>query len=105
MATTTNQEIERQARVQAKEHKKGDPAIRKVLWFPDDKEVRLVAVEDNLPLTLSGEVEPFYFEPSLKYDMPAWRALAIIRTDEVGGLKLPEGWGTWDDAVELEIEE
>ena len=34
-------------------------------------------------------------------NLPAPSAIAMIRPDEFGKLKLPAGWGNWSDAVEL----
>lgn len=97
-------DIERQARFLAEEGRKAEPGMQAVYWFPDDSEVRLVELVANIPLTLSGEVEPFYFRKSLEDKMPAPSALAMIRPDELGKLKLPEGWGTWDNARELKVD-
>lgn len=102
MATLTALKmIERQAQVLAKENKKAEPGIKKILWFPDSKEVRLVVLEDDLPRSASKSVEPFYFGPSRADKLPARSGIALIRTDELGRLKLPEGWGNWKKAKEL----
>jgi hypothetical protein len=93
--------IEQQAHVLAKENKKSEPGIKKILWFPDSKEVRLVMLEDDLPRSISKTVEPFYFSPSRVDKLPARSGIALIRTDEKGKLKLPEGWGNWGKAKEL----
>ena len=47
--------------------------------------------------------EPFYFDPSPADDLPVPSAVALIRSDEFGQLELPEEWGPWDAARELEI--
>lgn len=94
--------IQRQAQALAKENKKAEPGIKKILWFPDSKEVRLVMLEDDLPRSISKTVEPFYFSPSQADKLPARSGIALIRTDEKGKLKLPEGWGSWGKAKELE---
>jgi hypothetical protein len=52
---------------------------------------------------LSGHVEPFYFSPSPQDGLTAPSGIAIIQTKEFGKLKLPRGWGSWSDAVALEV--
>ena len=56
-----NLKIKEQARELAKENRKAEPKIKKVFWFPDDNEVRLVEAGDEFLPSLSGYVEPFYF--------------------------------------------
>jgi len=87
----------------AKEHKRAEPNIKQVYWFPDPQgeEVRLVELEDNVPSSASGCVEPFYFDPSIPDNLPAATAVAVIRTDEFRRLDLPEDWGTWEDAEQV----
>lgn len=97
--------IEAQALKLAQDNKKAEPGIKKIYWFPDDEEIRLVELEDDLVPALSGHVEPFYFGPSPEDDLVAPSGIALIRTDEFRDLKLPKDWGSWDDAIELEIVE
>ncbi len=92
-----------QAKTLARENQEAEPGIKKVLWFPDDREVHLVEIEDTVAPSLSGDVEPFYFDSSPQDELPAPSGIAIIRSDELGKLRLPEGWGNWDDARELEL--
>lgn len=95
-------QIRKQAIFLAKENVEAEPDIKTVYWFPDDEEVRLVEVEDMIPI--SGErVDPFYFDASPEDNMPAPSGIALIRSDEVNKLILPDGWGTWDSAEKLEI--
>ena len=96
--------IREQAKLLARENKTAEPGIRKVYWFPDAEEIRLVELEDDFVASLSGEVEPFYFAPSPEDGLEAPSAIDIIRTDEFGRLRLPEGWGSWEGAEELAIE-
>ena len=98
-------EIRNQAVKLAHENKEAEPGIRKIYWFPDGREIRLVELEDELVPALSGHVEPFYFGPSPRDGLTAPSGIAIIRTDEFGNLDLPKEWGSWGDAVELEIGE
>ncbi len=96
-------EIEKQAKRLAMENKKGEPEIKKIYWFPDVDEVRLLEIEDDFVTSASGAVEPFYFNASPKDDLPAPSGIAIIRTDEYKKLALPQDWGSWEDARELVI--
>lgn len=95
--------IKQQALALALENKRAEPGIVKVYWFPDNVEVRLIEVGDIVPPTMSGSVEPFYFDPSLEDSLPAPSGVALIRPDEVRELKLPEDWGSWDQAEELSL--
>lgn len=97
--------IKEQAVRLARDNKEGDPAIKAIYWFPDEYEVRLIEVEDDLPRSEGGFVEPFYFRASEEDNLPAPSALALIRPDEVGKLELPEGWGDWDSAEKLELDQ
>jgi len=99
------QKIKEQAILLAQANKKAEPGIKKVYWFPDDREVRLIEVEDEIPPSIGDVIEPFYFDPSLQDDLPAPSGVALIRSDEIRRLQLPQGWGDWDHAEELVIEE
>jgi hypothetical protein len=90
-----------QAVLLARENKRTDPGITKIYWFPDEHEVRLLELEDGIPAALSGEVEPFYFDPSPEDNCPLPLGIAIIRNNEFGRLKLPEKWGAWESAREI----
>ena len=95
--------IRKQASELARANKQSEPAIEKVYWFPSDEEIRLVELEQTTVPALSGWVEPFFFAPSPKDGLTAPSGIAIIQTEEFGKLQLPQGWGSWDDAVELEV--
>ena len=96
------QEIEQQARLLAHHHRQKDPEIVKVLWFPDESEVRLVELDRIIPSLEDDKIiQPFYFRPAPRDQMPAPTAIALIRPEKEGQLELPAGWGTWDDAREL----
>jgi len=97
--------IREQAKLLARENKRAEPGISKVYWFPDEDEVRLVELEDNIPPSATEFVEPFYFEPSPSDKLPAPSGIALIRPDEFRRLELPEEWGSWDLAEELDIEQ
>src|SRR5438067_1712192 len=93
-----NPTIERQARLLAGDNRRAEPQITRIFWFPDEKEVRLIELIDQVPATADGEVRPFYFRASPQDNLPAPSAIAMIRGDEYGRLKLPRGWGEWADA-------
>ncbi len=95
--------IQEQAKILAAESKKAEPGIAKIYWFPDDSEVRLIELDDEMVTSLSGEVEPFYFDPSPEDNVTVPSGIAIIRSDEYGKLTLPEGWGDWIDGQELDV--
>ena len=101
-AATLNATIQKQAIVLAEEARRTDPNIIKFFRFPDENEVRLVEVATDMqPSSPDGEVQPSYFPPASKHNMPALSGVALIRDGEQGVLRLPAGWGGWDVAVEL----
>jgi hypothetical protein len=95
--------IKEQARELAFANKQAEPSIEKIYWFPSDEEIRLVELEKTTVPALSGCVEPFFFGPSPKDGLTVPFGIAIIQTEEFQKLQLPQGWGTWSDAVELEV--
>lgn len=105
MSNLSMTEIESQALLLARENKKAEPNIESIYWIPNGKEVHLIEVEPDIVKSLSGMVEPFYFDPSPTDGMPAPSGVALIRPEEFGNLTLPENWGSWKDAKNLEIEE
>ena len=103
MSRVTRSKVRGLALILAKENRQSEPGITRILWFPDDREVRLVGVEDGLPASSGEQVEPFYFGASPADLFPLPSGIALIRPDEVGRLRLPDGWGDWADAEELEL--
>jgi hypothetical protein len=103
-ATPHNATIQKQALLLAEEARRTDPSIIKFYWFPAENEVRLVEVATNMQPSLSAEVEPYYFPPAPRMNMPAPSGVALILSGEDGKLSLPKGWGGWDSAVELKPE-
>lgn len=91
--------IRAQAEVLATENKRAEPNIQSIFWFKDANEIRLVEVEDIVPPSESGIVEPFYFDASSAVQAPS--AIAIIRSDEYRKIALPPEWGDWDSAEKL----
>ncbi len=103
MPQEKKEEVKDQAIKLAGETLRADSAIRKIYWFPNENEVRLIELEENCPSSQSGEVEPFYFEASPDDGLTFPSGVAMIRPEEYGHLNPPEGWGSWDDAEELAI--
>lgn len=101
MAVQPQDGIRDQAELLAAENRKADPMIEGVFWFPDPIEVRLVETTPEVPRSPDKEVHPFYFPATPHDQLPAPSAVALIRPDEVRHVRLPEGWGAWNDAVEL----
>ncbi len=85
----------------ARENVEAEPSISKIYLLPAEDEIRLIEVdEQTVP---SDCVAPFYFRSDPQGGIPVPCGIAIIRPDEVRKLKLPEGWGSWDDAEEIAI--
>ncbi|RJP40529.1 MAG: hypothetical protein C4547_02680 [Phycisphaerales bacterium] len=93
--------IRQQAEFPAVENRQADPAIQKVYWFPHAMEVRLVETSPDVPSSEDLTVHPFYFRPAPQDRLPAPSAIALIRPEEAHRTRLPDGWGGWNDAVEL----
>ncbi len=93
--------VKREAIKLAKENKKAEPNILKTFWFPHQEEIRLIEVEDDIPASFESEIEVFYFGKS--QNVPLNSAIGLIRPNEIGKLKLPENWGNWEYAEELEV--
>ena len=96
-----NPVAEKQARAMAAENRQTSPDITAVLWFPDDQEIRLVELTEDVAVYMDEELVPFYFPASPDDEMPLPTAIAMIRPNERGKIRLPEGWGEWSEAVEL----
>jgi hypothetical protein len=101
MTTEQKQKMREQAKLLAMDSKNADPNVIKVYWFPHEKEVHIIEINDNT--TPSGEsVAPFYFGPVPEEGLTAPSGIAIIKPEEYRKIDLPSGWGTWDDAEEVE---
>jgi hypothetical protein len=96
-----NRAIEKQARFLAYSTRLGNPDVVRIYWFPDNDEVRLISLTDRTPQDHDDKVCPFYFRASPEYHLHYVSAVAMIRVDDFGKLRLPDGWGNWDNAVEL----
>ena len=93
--------IRKQAEELAKANREAEPTISDVYWFPHEEEVRLVEVDEAVPISPDRMVHPFHFRPSPDDGLPAPSDVALINPDEYRKAELPEGWGTWDDSEKL----
>jgi len=95
--------IEELATKLAHENIEAEPTITEVYWLPAEGEIRLIEVdEQTVPMPENSDcVEPFYFKPVPQDGIPVPCGIAIIRPEELRKLKLPEGWGSWDDAKKI----
>ena len=94
--------VEQGARALAADNRQSDPALQGILWFPADDQIRLVLLTAEVPAAGDDpDVHPFYFRPSPEHGLTFNSAIAMIRPDERGKLRLPPSWGAWQDAVEL----
>ena len=96
-----NPVAEKQARLLAADNRQASPDITRILWFPDDREVRLVEITEEVAANLEEELLPFYFRASPQDNLLLPSAVVMIRPDEVEKFPPPRGWGNWSDAVEL----
>ncbi len=89
----------------ARENVETEPSIKEVYWIPAEDEIRLIELdEQTVPMPEgSDRVEPFYFRSDPQGGIPVPCAIAIIRPEERETLKLPEGWGKWNDAEKIAI--
>jgi hypothetical protein len=95
-------EIERQAKLLARDNRQAEPQIQKIYWFPHEHEVRLVEVLSSIPASGDGRLHPYFFRASAVDNLPAPSGLALIRPDEVDQIELPADWGRWEGKVELD---
>ncbi|MDD4890986.1 MAG: hypothetical protein PHU85_13780 [Phycisphaerae bacterium] len=86
----------------AKDNKESEPNIQRIFWFPHTEEVRLVEVDPEA-LPSDSRIVAFHFGPGFADGVSIPSAIALIRPQEVGVVALPEGWGSWEDAKELQV--
>ena len=98
---TSRASVRQQAESLAKANREADPDIGDIYWFPADDEIRLVEVVRTPVPTSGDELEPFYFAPVPADGIDLRSAVALINLEEAGKLKLPTGWGTWNNAKKL----
>ncbi len=74
-----------------------DATIERIYFFPASEEIRLIETDPLMPP--AERIFPFYFGESPAEEIYYSLAIALIHPDDLRRLPLPEGWGTWDDAV------
>jgi hypothetical protein len=87
-----------EAHVLALANAEEEATILRTLWFPNDREFRLIHV-DPTTLPSDGVLRTFFFaaDPGEGINYPSRVAFAL--PDEVRQLRLPDGWGSWEEAV------
>ncbi len=102
MSLTIEEPLIDVARRLVRENMAAEPGIVNAYLFPDQDEIRLVYVDStSIPNTHSDHVTPYYFGRDLAGGITYRSAIAIIVPDEVKKLDTPEGWGPWEDAMEI----
>lgn len=102
IAEVMSDEMRATAKMLADAARESEPAIEKVLLFPSAEDVRLLYVDPTARPTHEEEtIAPFYFGPNARSGIRHSSAVALILPGEVGRLRLPSGWGTWEDAVAI----
>ena len=100
VAEVMNDDMRATARMLAEESQEAGSALVKTLLFPSESEIRLLYVDSTARPTLEEEtIAPYYFGPDTRSGIRYPSAVALIRPEEEGRLRLPNGWGTWEDAV------
>lgn len=77
-------------------------SVQRIIWFPDSSELRIIEIDTNTIASPTREIEPFYFDSTASVPVPS--GIGIIRPEEYGDLVLPQDWGSWDDGLELKVE-
>ena len=82
----------------AHENADSERSIEASYWFPSEDEFRIVHV-DATTLPSDGRLRPFPLadDPAEGINYPV--RVAFVLPDEVHQVALPEGWGTWEQAV------
>jgi len=90
------------AELLARDNAEDEPNIREILLFPDEEgeEIRLVEI-DPTAMPSQDRVVPFYWEPDSQSEFPFRSAIALILPEERNKLKLPDGWGTWEQGRKI----
>ncbi len=50
-----NSAVQEQARLLAADNRNAQPDIGRIFWFPDEEEVRLIEVTEQIPVSSEGE--------------------------------------------------
>lgn len=74
-----------------------DPTIRKIYWFPNDQQVRLLHIDSESIKTDDQDARPFYFNKV--EGIPFTVGLAMLHPDEERLKAPPVEWASdWSDA-------
>jgi len=91
------QTIEEAARTLAKANAESEATISKIYWFPDDRVIRLVAVDEDSIMEPDAIAHPFYFMPAQGIPFPS--GIALIHPKEDKRIPLPSDWDAeWSQA-------
>lgn len=102
IAEVMSDEMRATAKVLADAARENEPAIERVLLFPSAEDVRLLYIDPTARPTPEDEtIAPYYFGPNVRSGIRHSSAVALILPQEVDKLRLPTGWGRWEDAVAI----
>src|SRR5258708_6718254 len=93
--------VKEQAKYLTGENREADHEISPIYWFSRENESRLVELHKSVPPIDDGEIHPFYFPAMPAENLFCVSAIALIRPEEFGKLKLPDSWGSWKKAVKM----
>lgn len=93
-------DVRRLAEQIAREAAASEPSIRRIYWFPHDREVRLVEVDADSIMTGETRIHAFWFGPDVEVPLPSGIAL-VHPVEEAAKKPLPDGWGEWGEAEVL----
>jgi hypothetical protein len=102
MTQTKNDIIKEAALKIAHIHLQSEPGIVRIYWFPSNKELRLVEVDETMPELIEGNrLQPLYFEanPAKGLSVPmAYELIAPTHEEHLrnGKIAMPKGWGKWE---------
>lgn len=83
----------------ARNNAESDPAVEEIYLFPGSNQIRLIELDATVPP--SGAIEPYYFGADPQSGLEFASAIALIRPEERGRLRPPDGWGDWGDAERI----
>lgn len=102
MKTLNHDKLKEEVHIIAKEHIESDSAIEKVLWFPSEKELRIIDVFKKYPNSeTQEELDVFQFD----YEIDGEKIPLLIGSvskDQLQKMNSPrQDWGQWSDAEEI----
>lgn len=94
----SNPSIREAAERLARFHREADPGVVKIIWFPNDREVRLVDVDETAaPHESEGRIVPYLFGADAAVGVPFPSGVAVVTPGDLS-LPPPEGWGSgWEE--------